>query len=313
MGQTGLRLMSYLGSAGGVITRPEALALGVPSSTLKEWVRSGRLVRVGTGIYVLPGVLEHERTTLQAATRALAAVASHESAARMHGLDGLDPRRLTVTVPVRRSNRFTGVTVHQSTDLAEGETTTVEGIPTTDPPRTIVDLAAVLSPKLLALILDQAVRRGLASYRIVAQRLEATARKGKPGVVKLRRVLEPRLGGAHVSDSSLETLALETIRDAGLPTPETQYRPSWLRKMNGRVDLAYVDQQIVVECDGQRWHGSVEAFQLDRERDNLAQLAGWIVLRFTWEDMTRRAPYVVGAIRDALSRRSRDDISSLEH
>jgi hypothetical protein len=305
--------MSYLGSSGGVITRPEALALGVPSSTLKEWVRSGRLVRVGTGIYVLPGVLEHERTTLQAATRALAAVVSHESAARMHGLDGLDPRRLAVTVPVRRSNRFAGVTVHQSTDLAEGETTTVEGIPTTDPPRTIVDLAAVLPPRLLASVLDQTVRRGLASYRIVAQRLEATARKGKPGVVKLRRVLEPRLGGAHVSDSSLETLALETIRDAGLPTPETQHRPSWLRKMNGRVDLAYVDQQIVVECDGQRWHGSVEAFQLDRERDNLAQLAGWIVLRFTWDDITRRAPYVVGAIRDALSRRSRDDISSLEH
>jgi hypothetical protein len=305
--------MSYLGSSGGVITRPEALALGVPSSTLKEWVRSGRLVRVGTGIYVLPGVLEHERTTLQAATRALAAVVSHESAARMHGLDGLDPRRLAVTVPVRRSNRFAGVTVHQSTDLAEGETTTVEGIPTTDPPRTIVDLAAVLPPRLLASVLDQTVRRGLASYRIVAQRLEATARKGKPGVVRLRRVLEPRLGGTHVSDSSLETLALETIRDAGLPTPETQHRPSWLRKMNGRVDLAYVDQQIVVECDGQRWHGSVEAFQLDRERDNLAQLAGWIVLRFTWDDITRRAPYVVGAIRDALSRRSRDDISSLEH
>jgi len=305
--------MAYLGSAGGVITRPEALALGVPSSTLKEWVRSGRLLRVGTGIYVLPGVLDHERTTLRAATRALSAVASHESAARLHGLDDLDPRRLSVTVPVRRSNRFIGVTVHQSTDLADDETVAIDRIATTDPPRTIIDLAAVLPPKLLASVLDQAVRRNLTTYEVVSRRLETTARKGKPGVVKLRRALEPRLGGEYVSDSTLETLALEMLRNAGLPSPTTQYRPPWLRKMNGRVDLAYEHQQVVVECDSRRWHGTAEAFQLDRHRDNLAQLAGWIVLRFTWDDITKRGPYVVKTIREAFSRRSRDDISSLEH
>ena len=305
--------MAYLGSAGGVVTRPEALAIGVPSSTLKDWVRSGRLVRVGTGIYVLPGVLDHERTTLRAATRALSAVASHESAARLHGLEGLDPRRLAVTVPVRRSNRFTGVTVHQSTDLIREETTSIDGIPTTDPARTVIDLAAVVPSKLVASLLDQTVRRRLTSYEFVSNRLESTARKGKPGVVKLRRVIEPRLGGARVSDSTLETLALEIIRDAGLPMPETQFRPTWLRKVNGRVDLAYVDHRVIVECDSQRWHGTAEAFQLDRQRDNLAQLAGWIVLRFTWEDMTKRTPYFVGTIRDALTKRCRDGISSLQH
>jgi len=37
----------------------------------------------GRGIHVLPGVLEHERTLLCAATRALDAIVSHESAARI--------------------------------------------------------------------------------------------------------------------------------------------------------------------------------------------------------------------------------------
>jgi hypothetical protein len=48
-----------------------------------------------------------------------------------------------------------------------------------------------------------------------------------------------------------------------------------------------------------------EAFQLDRQRDNLAQLAGWIILRFTWDDIVKRPSYVIATVRDALNRTSR--------
>jgi hypothetical protein len=313
MGRADQKVLTYLGSSDGVITRGTALALGMPSTTLKEWVRCGRLVKVGSGLYVLPGVLRDERTTLGAATAALNAVVSHGSAARLHRLDGLDPRRIDVTVPVRRSNRFEGVTVHQSTDLFENEITTIDGLPVTDCERTIVDLAAKLPPRLLAAVLDQAVRVKMTTYESVASRLELTARQGKPGVTKLRRVLEPRLGGSFVSESTLETMALALIEDAGLPLPSTQYRPQWLRKVNGRVDLAYADQEVLIECDSLRWHGTPEAVQLDRHRDNLAQLAGWISFRFTYADFKNRPSYVVGTIRAALSRRSGGGIPPPEH
>ena len=306
-------LMAYAASNAGVVSRSEALAIGVPSSSLHRWVEEGRLVKVGTGVYVLPGVLTSERSLLRAATAALGAVVSHESAARLHRLDGLDPKRVTVTVPARRSNRFAGVIVHQSTDLVEPETTEVEGMTVTDVPRTIIDLAAVLTKQPLAMAVDQAVRMKLSTYEEIAGRLEATARRGKPGVVKLRGLLSVRLGGSFVSDSALETMALQLIESAGLSLPSTQYRPSWLRRVNGRVDLAYVEEEIIVECDSMRWHGTEESFQLDRHRDNLAQLAGWIVLRVTWGDITNRPSYVIRTIRRALMRRSSSHIREPQH
>lgn len=305
MGEAEVAVLAHMASNGGVITRAEALTMGMTGATLARRVSSGHLVTVGRGIYVLPGVIRDELTMLAAATAALNAVVSHESAARLHRLGGLDPRRISVTVPVRRSNRFLGVLVHQSTDLAEDEVLEVENLPVTDVPRTINDLAAVLPEKLLAQVLDQAVRRGFTTYPVVALRLESTARKGKPGVAKLRRVLATRLDGHFVTDSVMETRALKVIEDAGLPLPSTQYRPPWLRKVNGRVDLAYVDEEVIVECDSLMFHGTPEAFQLDRYRDNLAWTAGWIPLRFTWDDITKRPYYVVDIIRTALMKRSK--------
>lgn len=313
MGRKDQEVLAYMAASDGVITRAEALALGMPPTTLTEWARIGHIRRVGHGIYVLPGVLDSHRSLLGAATRALNAVVSHESSAILHGIDHVDPRQIVVTVPVRRSNRFEGVVVHQSTDLASDETTVIDGLPVTDPTRTIIDLAAVLRSGRLAMLLDQAVRMDLATYASVSDRLEATARRGKPGVKRLRSVLASRLGKNFASESTLETKMLNLLESAGLPRPSTQFRPDWLRSVNGRVDLAYLDERIVIECDSRRFHGSPESFQLDRRRDNLAALAGWLPLRFTWEDLTKRPAYVLGTVREALMKRRKDGIPSVEH
>ncbi len=219
MGENDNKVLAYLRANGCVITRSEALALGMSPATLTRWVQRGHLIAVATGIYIQPGVLESERTLLRAATRSLSAVVSHESAARLHGLDGFDSRRVAVTVPVRRSNRFTGVIVHQLTDLTSDETTHIIGLPVTDPPRTVIDLAAVLPSALLASSLDQVVRMRLTTYQSIAGRLEKTARQGKRGVTKLRSILKPRLGGSFVSESTLETRLLKLLEDHGLPRP----------------------------------------------------------------------------------------------
>lgn len=301
MGEAETQVLSRALANGGVITRAEAIALGMNPRTIDRRIASGLFVSVGQGVMCLPGVLANELSALRAATAALDAIASHESAGRLHGLDGLATSKISVSVPVRRSNRFEGVIVHQTTDLTEEQITKVDGIPVTDMPRTIIDLAAVLAPSSLAVVTDQAVRMKVTSYDIVSERLEDLARQGKPGVTKLRKLLEPRLGGQYASDSTLETRLLRLLEEGGLPPPEAQYRPPWLRQVNGRVDLAYTAQRVIVEGDSLKWHGTPEAFQLDRRRDNLAQLAGWVILRFTWEDITERPSYVVATVRAALS------------
>lgn len=293
-------MRDYMLGNGGVIHRHLAIAMGMAPRTIDRRVGDGSLIRVGYGILGLPGILLIEKSTLAAATSALGGVVSHESAARLHGITGLHPDRIAISVPVRCTHDFDGVEVHQLTDLMPEHVREVDGLPTTVPARTIVDLAAVMGQGKLADVADQIVRLKKCTYEDLSSMLESLARSGKPGVRRLRSVLEPRLGGAYAIDSTLETLVLELVLRAGLPPPNSQHRPKWLKHMNGRVDFAYPDHQLVIEGDSLKYHGAPDLFQKDRERDNFAQVAGWRVLRFTWYDITQRPDHVVHMIRTAL-------------
>ena len=291
--------MRHAVSNDGVVTRSEALALGMKKSTLDRKLEEGSLVKVATSAYALPGVFESERAILRAATRSLGAVASHQTAARLRGVVVPGPR-LVVSVPHRRTHFFPDVAVHQLTDIREVDVTRIGGLPTTTAARTIVDLAAVLSLTQLGRVVDRFATKGVTSFETMSEVLDELARKGKPGVVRLRRALEPRLGARGWSESDLESRLLELIRLASLPEPNLQFRPPWLKNVNGRVDLSYPEARLVIEGDSREWHGDELTFQADRERDNLAQLAGWRILRFTWHDITRRPEYVVSSIQRAL-------------
>ena len=52
--------------------------------------------------------------------------------------------------------------------------------------------------------------------------------------------------------------------------------------------------------DGWESHGTRIAFQHDRTTTNALQLDGFVVLRFTWEDVNRRPAMAARQIRRAL-------------
>ncbi len=64
---------------------------------------------------------------------------------------------------------------------------------------------------------------------------------------------------------------------------ERQYR--FLPERKYRADFAHPQKRIIVEVDGGGWiygrHHRPQGYEQDRERDNLAVIAGWRVLRFT--------------------------------
>jgi very-short-patch-repair endonuclease len=57
-----------------------------------------------------------------------------------------------------------------------------------------------------------------------------------------------------------------------------------------------------VETDSWLAHSTSYAFQADRSQTNTLQLAGWLVLRFTWADLTRRSRATAAAVSRALTR-----------
>jgi very-short-patch-repair endonuclease len=73
----------------------------------------------------------------------------------------------------------------------------------------------------------------------------------------------------------------------------------------GRVDALYPDRMIVVEIDGDRWHSTARRRAEDNLRDRRLAAAGYLVLRFTEDDVWHHRVHVVMTIRAARAERVR--------
>ena len=68
------------------------------------------------------------------------------------------------------------------------------------------------------------------------------------------------------------------------------------------VDVLFKKQKVVLEVDGYQFHSDHEAFERDRRRRNELVLAGYLVLNFTWQQITDDPDWVMGCVRRALGR-----------
>lgn len=94
------------------------------------------------------------------------------------------------------------------------------------------------------------------------------------------RLVDPDCG------SVLESLCRVLLLLAGLGPVETQLVVrSRTGQFVGRVDFAWSKERLVVETDGFAFHADRRAYRADRRRGNALVLAGWRLLRFSWEDV----------------------------
>ena len=104
-------------------------------------------------------------------------------------------------------------------------------------------------------------------------------------------------------ESRLTRKLLDLIVASRLPNPTSLHA---IKLPNGVVlhpDLAYPTVKIAIEADSYRHHTDHRAWRIDRQRDNALQNLGWMVLRFTWDDVTTRPGYVLDTIECALRER----------
>ena len=278
---------------GGAIRIDQARDAGLTKGQIDRRVRDGRwtaLGRVSYRVMDMPGT----RNLLSAAVATLPnAVVSHDAAAEIHRLPKLRRGAATVLVHSRTTHEFPGVTVHRCHDLLDEHIVESEGLPVTSIPRTIVDMARFLTTRHLTAVLDSVVAEQRTRVDDVQRIVDQVARRGKPGIQKIRWVLEDREMGPR-SGTSLERRGAEVLREGGLPDPHFEYPIPW--SPDRRFDAVYPLSRLAIEWDSRRWHEIREAFASDRERDRQAMLHGWKVLRFTWVDLTRSPDEVVGTV-----------------
>jgi hypothetical protein len=94
------------------------------------------------------------------------------------------------------------------------------------------------------------------------------------------------------------------LAEAGIVGWDVNVAISDERGVIGFGDVVFRKAKVVIEVDGWAFHVTPDRFQRDRERQNRLVAAGWIVLRFTWRDLTQRPGYVVDSIASILAHRS---------
>ncbi len=285
---------------GGVVERSQLRALGLGDDAIDRRLATGRLHPLYRGVYAVGHRRIGPEGLLWAAVLAYRpdAIVSHVSAAATWDMLRSSTRTVDITIGLGGRKPQRGIRLHRTRALADDEITTLRGLPITTPARTLLDLAATRLPrKQLETALDRAELIHRLDFTELHQLLERYPTR--PGTPSLRAQLDRYRGPTDVR-SELERLIHQLCDDHDLPRPQPN------TSIEGRErDFYWPACRLVVEADSYGWHRSPSALNDDRERDVELTLAGYHVLRFTYEQVTQRSRYVAKAILAALLRFSR--------
>jgi hypothetical protein len=261
---------------------------GVTDAQIKHLVRRRLLRRVRPRVYAIAGSPPTWEQGLLGIVLSIGdgAVASHASGAQLWDYVRLPEDRCEVTVLRDRFPTMAGVTIHRSKHLDPADVTERRGIPCTTFERTLCDCTTVLSKQQLGTVLDEGLRRGVASLRQLkdcAERLESG-----PGrhMSVVRALLAERGIDFNPGGSGSELRVLKVLRKAGMPLPVQQH-PVRFGRRTYYLDYSYPAYEIFMEYYGLVVHSGASAVAYDNDRITDLSSIGWLPLIFTDETPDR--------------------------
>ncbi|MDR7252092.1 very-short-patch-repair endonuclease [Nocardioides sp. BE266] len=156
--------------------------------------------------------------------------------------------------------------------------------------RTVLDCAAELPFSEALAVADSALRHGDLTH----DDLMASLRPDTPAHV--RKVLEH---ATHLAANPFESALRAILVDAGIDVV-----PQWETTVSGvtyHPDLADPFHALAIEADSWAFHAGRPEHDADCLRYNALVVAGWTVLRFTWEQVMFAPDVVVRTVRAALA------------
>lgn len=274
---------------GGLSTRA-ALIRATSRAEVDRALATGVLVRAGHGRYVLPEVDAAARTA-----HAMNGVLCLTSAALHHGWEVkaapdkphvLVPRKRNVPDDLRRA-----VVLHRrdlGPDDVSGGATSRE--------LTLEQCLRLLPYDEALVIADSALRNGEHSTLVRAAAL--VRGRGEQRAARVAR--EARAESANAFESTTRAIC---HRVPGLHVePQAVISDAFVW---ARPDLVDRDLELAIECESYEWHGDRAGFRKDVRRYTLLTASGWLVLRFTWEDVMFRPDWVEAVLTRAVAVRAR--------
>lgn len=284
------------------LARTSALAAaGVPRSTIARRVRNGVWGRPHHGVV---DVTRHgwdwvRRVLAAVLANAEGTVASHTSAAALHGLPGFRREgRIEITTPRRARMSAVPYAVHSS--IVPDVPVDITGVPCASGARTLVGLGTCVGDRALARAARDALRRGLVDPAVLAD----PALDHVPGAIRARRTVAREQAAAllHVESPLEGDVVDRLLGTCDVPPFVTQGRIE-VEGRTLRADIVWLRHRVVVEVDGSRWHADHLARWADAERQRLLEEAGWTVLRVSSVELADQAAWnrFLSRLRAALS------------
>ncbi|MGA8216958.1 MAG: DUF559 domain-containing protein [Solirubrobacterales bacterium] len=265
------------------ISRRQLLGLGLSHTAIAHRVSTGRLAIVEQGVFAVAPVLPYDRwgRWMGATLTAPRSVLSHASAAAAWGILGGPGPRECVTRPGNGGPRVHGNVLAFRSSTLSGDVTTMQRIPITKVPRTLLDLARRGSSRALARALREAVRLDLVTLQRLGDDLGRY--RGRRGLRRLAAIVA-RYAGLPLerARSGAEVRAMELLRDAKRTLPQLNAQVA-----GEEADLSWPRARLIVEIDGGPFHLDVGE---DARKQARWEAAGWTVQRIPAEEVYER-PY----------------------
>jgi very-short-patch-repair endonuclease len=305
---------SVLFCSDGMATAAELLARGVSRDQLRRWARDGRVTSVAHGVYSptewLESLADDPRRLHAVAVGAMikrnpGLVASHESAAYLHGIDLLLPagRKVPLITLTRRAKEpgralVRGALVRAAT-LPDDHVTAAFGVPVTTVARTVMDVARTSGFMEGVVAADSALHSHVVIKVEFAIILEECGQW--PGVVRARQVLGFADGRA---ESALESVARARFAEFGIRPPDLQVNIRGRQGFIGRADFCWHEYRTIAEADGAMKYDDQgrERARAQLARDERFHDEGWGTFHFTWREIYHEPAPAIERLRRTFAR-----------
>jgi hypothetical protein len=198
--------------------------------------------------------------------------------------------------------------VHEHKGLRSTDIRYVDGIPVLVAEFVILQFAAMrwTSINFIESMIYEARRKRLITADSIEGFLGVKARRGRPGVRKLRAAIELARRHEIPPESNKESLLLQRCREHKLGEPVLQYV---LRddagRFVGRFDGALLDDRVLLEYQSMEWHQNEDELAKANDRRLAAFGLHWYVIEVRWWDLKTGGRGFAKAVLDHRARPAR--------
>jgi very-short-patch-repair endonuclease len=277
-------VVEVLAQLGGWATSADLLR-ATSKRSLAGAVQRGDVERLTRGIYGLPGLAPDLMTAIS-----YDGVLSHMSAAALWKLPLLTPpAKPHITLPMNRNVRSGPPAVFHWASLPARDRRTRR----TSLLRTVLDCARILPFGESLAVADAALATGWMNQDELASAAVTMSGLGRPNAIRVAAA------ATGLAESFLESILRSLLVEAGMDGFEPQLRVD-AGGFVVRVDLGHRSARLVLEAEGFEFHGSAAKFAADCRRYDELVAAGWLVLRFTYQQVIGDPQWVVATVESAL-------------